>query len=157
MKELRLNYNEVSERMKNMNIPTLQAAIETEDIKALFLKEQLQALGQIKHRWSELSVRYCILWQAKSPSAYDFVRNAPLLTLPSRSTLKRYIGTCTKENTMGLISQRLSELRNSVRDEETFGSLIIDDMAIRPDLQYVKSGDVVIGTVDMDGLEKIGS
>ena len=56
---------------------------------------------------------------------------------------------------MGLISQRLSELRNSVRDEETLGSLIIDDMAIRPDVQYIKSGDAVIGTVDMDGLEKI--
>ena len=154
VKELRQNYNVAIDKIKELNIPALEAAMEKEDIRALFLREQLQALGQMKHRWSELSVRYCVLWQSKSSSAYDFVRNAPLLILPSRSTLKRYTGACTKENTMGLISQRLSELRNSVRDEETLGSLIIDDMAIRPDVQYIKSGDAVIGTVDMDGLEK---
>lgn len=140
-------------KIKSLNIRELEDAANEGDVKASFFIEQLHAFGQKSHRWSESTIRYCVLWRSKSQSAYDFGRNA-LLTLPSRSTLKRYIGTCTKDNIKGLISQRLAEQRSLLGEEETLGSLIIDDMSIKPDVEYVRCSDTIVGTVDMDGLEK---
>lgn len=98
----------------------LEYALQKNDIKATFLKEQLFAFGPIKQHWGELSIWYCVLWQSKSPTD-EFVYNVPLFTLPSKSTLKEYIGTCAKEHIGGTYLEI-----HLVGGEETFGSLIID-------------------------------
>lgn len=81
--------------------------MEEDDAKALFLQEQLSFLELQNGRWREETVRNCVLWHAKSPSGYNLLRESGLLTLPSRSTLKRYIGACTGEVVSSLIKQRL--------------------------------------------------
>lgn len=63
--------------------------------KAGFLIEQLTAFGEKKHRWKDETIRYAILLHSKSPSAYNFIRTKGILSLPSKSTLKRYVGFTT--------------------------------------------------------------
>lgn len=43
----------------------------------------------------------------KSPSGYRLIRESGVLVLPSRSTLKRYIGACTGQGVSSLIKKRL--------------------------------------------------
>lgn len=77
-----------------------------EDAKALFLQE-LSFLSKPKGRWREETIRNCVVWHSKSPSAYNVLRETGVLSLPSRSTLNRYIGECTGEMVSSFIRQRL--------------------------------------------------
>lgn len=81
--------------------------MQEEDAKALFLQEQLSFLSKPKGRWREETICNCVVWHSKSPSAYNVLRETGVLSLPSRSTLKRYIGACTGEMVSSLIKQRL--------------------------------------------------
>ncbi|KAH8032476.1 hypothetical protein HPB51_025929 [Rhipicephalus microplus] len=86
---------------------TLQEMLDENDKKAEFLKEQLQCLREKNHRWKEVTIRQAIMWQAKSPCGYEMLRRSGCLTLPSRMTLKRYIGYCTGAVVSSLMKQRL--------------------------------------------------
>lgn len=78
--------------IKNLNIDILNDKLSAEDKRALFIKDQLQALNKKKMTWSDSTVRYCVLIQQKSPSTYRLITKPGILSLPSPSTLKRYIG-----------------------------------------------------------------
>lgn len=84
-----------------------QEMLDENDKKAEFLKEQLQCLREKNHRWKEVTIRQAIMWQAKSPCGYEMLRRSGCLTLPSRMTLKRYIGYCTGAVVSSLMKQRL--------------------------------------------------
>lgn len=84
-----------------------QEKVEDNNEKALFLQEQLAFLSRKKGRWREETIRKCVLWHAKSPAGYRLLQETAVLSLPSRSTLKRYIGACTGEVVSSLIKQRL--------------------------------------------------
>lgn len=77
--------------------------------KALFLQHQLRNLKSKKPRWIDTTIRHCILWYAKSPSTYRLIRASGLLRLPSRSSLKRYLGACSGAVVTSLIKQRLKK------------------------------------------------
>lgn len=102
----------------------LQEKVEDEDAKALFLLEQLCFLESQKGRWREETGKNCVLWHAKSPSGYNLLRESGLLTLPSRSTLKRYIGACTGEVVSSLIKQRL-HMETKLHSEEVTSRLLL--------------------------------
>lgn len=126
--------------------------------KADFLKEQLKAFGKKKNRWGDNSIRYAILLHSKSPSAYNFIRDNDILSLPSRSTLKRYVGFTTGNSVTTLMKQRLfQEAARTKCNAERFGSIIIDEMSIKSRSTYNKFADEIVGDVSMNGLEnKIG-
>lgn len=78
-----------------------------------------------------------------------------ILSLPSRSTLKRYVASTTGQTVSSLIKQRLSqEAKNVKNDYERFGSLIVDEMAIKSRGMYNRYADECLGNVSMNGLEK---
>lgn len=106
-KNLKDRVRELEEKVAYYNTNKIESASEEENIKAMFLLEQLRVFSHIKPRWSDATIRYCILWQSKSPAGYKFVRNAHILTLPSKSTLKRYVGSTTGVMVSSLIEKRL--------------------------------------------------
>nr|XP_037286046.1 uncharacterized protein LOC119179074 [Rhipicephalus microplus] len=133
---------------------TLQEMLDENDKKAEFLKEQLQCLREKNHRWKEVTIRQAIMWQAKSPCGYEMLRRSGCLTLPSRMTLKRYIGYCTGAVVSSLMKQRLHTESTHLSEREKMGSLIVDEMSLKQALTYEKKGDKVHGLVEMGGLEK---
>ncbi|KAH8040645.1 hypothetical protein HPB51_011960 [Rhipicephalus microplus] len=128
--------------------------LDENDKKAEFLKEQLQCLREKNHRWKEVTIRQAIMWQAKSPCGYEMLRRSGCLTLPSRMTLKRYIGYCTGAVVSSLMKQRLHTESTHLSEREKMGSLIVDEMSLKQALTYEKKGDKVHGLVEMGGLEK---
>jgi hypothetical protein len=109
---------------------------------ATFLLDQILNYGKAKLRFSEITIRNCIVWRISSPKGYEFCR-AHLLKLPSRLTLHRYsrIG----KNVTSLIKCRLEAEAKSLQPIERVCSLVIDDMAIKEKLQYNRAQDRLHG------------
>ncbi|XP_064468483.1 uncharacterized protein LOC135379168 [Ornithodoros turicata] len=145
---------EATGKLEAYNIPVLERRADEGDPQAQFLKEQLEYLLKIKPHWSEETVRNCILWNARSPAAYRYVRDAKFLKLPSLSTLKRYVGPCTGDAVTSLIQQRLVQEAGRHGPEALRGSLILDEMSIEQCESYQRQGDVVHGLVDLGGRER---
>ncbi|XP_064482735.1 uncharacterized protein LOC135395471 [Ornithodoros turicata] len=100
------------------------------------------------------TIRKCVLWQARSPTAYRFIRECGWLSLPCHMTLKRYVGPCTDQAMSSLIQQRLTEEVKKHGPEALHCSLVMDAMSIEQSEQYQRQGDVVHGLVKLGGLEK---
>ncbi|XP_077484185.1 uncharacterized protein LOC144094136 [Amblyomma americanum] len=139
--------------MKKSNFTILQEKVQEDDAKALFLQEQLSFLSNPKGRWREETIRNCVVWHAKSPSAYNLLRETGVLSLPSRSTLKRHIGACTGEVVSSLIKQRLHMEAKLHSEQARLGSLVMDEMSLKQTTSYQKQSDVVHGFVDLGGAE----
>ncbi|KAM7295701.1 uncharacterized protein ISCGN_020974 [Ixodes scapularis] len=139
--------------MKKAKFTLLQEKVEDNDAKALFIQEQLTFLDLSKGRWREETIRNCVLWHAKSPSGYRLLRETGVLSLPSRSTLKRYIGACTGEVVTSLIKQRLHAEAKQHSGQALCGSLVMDEMSVKQVTTYQKQSDAVHGLVDLGGAE----
>ncbi|XP_042150483.1 uncharacterized protein LOC115308658, partial [Ixodes scapularis] len=139
--------------MKQGNFLLLLEKIDANDPKALFLQEQLTFLGAPKSHWREETLRNCVLWHAKSPCDYRLLRETGVLSLPSRFTLKRYIGACTGEVVSCLIKQRLHAEAKLHSGQALNGSLMMDEMSLKQATTYQKQSDTVHGLVDLGGAE----
>ncbi|KFM70650.1 THAP domain-containing protein 9, partial [Stegodyphus mimosarum] len=86
---------------------------------------------------------------------YEVHSESALLSEQAPSTLRAYIGySCKDLSLTSLIQQRLFQESKRLNPLQKFGSLILDEMSIKPSLEYVRSVDKFVGTVDMGGLEK---
>ncbi|XP_037268860.2 uncharacterized protein LOC119160746 isoform X2 [Rhipicephalus microplus] len=150
---LRQEAKKASLLMKRTNVEILQQKVEESNEKALFLQEQLAFLGKKKGLWREETVRKCVLLHAKSPAGYRLLREIGVLTLPSRCTLKRYIGACTGEVVSSLIKQRLHAEVKLHSKEARCGSLVMDEMSLKQSALYHKQSDALHGFVDLGGAE----
>ncbi|KAH8037852.1 hypothetical protein HPB51_018340 [Rhipicephalus microplus] len=150
---LRQEAKKASLLMKKTNVEILQQKVEESNEKALFLQEQLAFLGKKKGLWREETVRKCVLLHAKSPARYRLLREIGVLTLPSRCTLKRYIGACTGEVVSSLIKQRLHAEVKLHSKEARCGSLVMDEMSLKQSALYHKQSDALHGFVDLGGAE----
>ena len=77
-----------------------------------------------------------------------------ILSLPSKSTITRYVGNCDPTSMQSLIKVRLSEEFKKVSEKEAFGSLQIDEMKIKPLANYLAFSDKIVGYTSMNGIEK---
>ncbi|KAL1472745.1 hypothetical protein MTO96_039134 [Rhipicephalus appendiculatus] len=150
---LRQQVRKLDACMKKSNFAILQEKIENNDPKALFLQEQLILLSAKKKHWREETIRNCVLWHGKSPSGYRLLRETGVLVLPSRSTLKRYIGACTGQVVSSLIQQRLHVEAKLHNEQARCGSLVMDEMSIKQAITYQKHSDTIHGLVDLGGAE----
>ncbi|XP_037523600.2 DNA transposase THAP9 [Rhipicephalus sanguineus] len=151
---LRKRMKKMDACMKKSNFTILQEKIDNNDPKALFLQEQLVLLSAKKKHWREETIRNCVLWHGKSPSGYRLLRETGVLVLPSRSTLKRYIGACTGQVVSSLIKKRLHVEAKLHNEQARCGSLVMDEMSIKQAMTYQKHSDTVHGLVDLGGAEE---
>ncbi|KAH9366530.1 hypothetical protein HPB48_010316 [Haemaphysalis longicornis] len=132
---------------------------EEKHIAAVFLWDQIVNFKRKKPAWSEDVVRHCIILRHLSTKAYEHVRTEKLLKLPCRSTLQNYIGSSSFETGFNdLIQARLKvELEKLEVPQSRVCSLIVDEMRIKPKLQYNKQRDCFVGHVDMGVANEAGA
>lgn len=100
-------------------------------------------------------IKHSIILQARSPGTYEYIRRTRLMILPSRTTLRSYIGKSTGEvGITNAIRQRMKMERENLTAIERHVSLQIDEMAIQPKLKFIKQWDKLAGEVNMGGIIK---
>ena len=120
--------------------------------QAIFFMDQMRnyykkARG---HRWSQTTIKHSIHFQAKSPGTYESIRKSELLLLPCRRTIQGYVGGREGETGFtSLVKERLALEIKRLSPQQKFISVMVDEVAIRPDLSYLKNSDQFIGQVDM--------
>lgn len=96
-------------------------------------------------RWSESTVKHCVIWQYASPKGYRHARNY-IFDIPSKSTLSRYVGYLSCDTGITpLIKSRLLLESNQLHQAEKLCSLIVDEMSIKQQLIYDKKLDSFFG------------
>jgi hypothetical protein len=172
IKMLKFKVKRLNEKVetKNRNLQALQKQVDAQtvneqllqnivedakknEMKAIFLLDQINNYNKQKPKWSEITVRACISWRISSPKGYNYCNNL-LLKLPSRRTLQRYLGT--EQEISDLIRTRLEAEANSLRPIERISSLIIDDMAIKSKMYYSRTEDTFYGLQTVDSSKPIG-
>ncbi|KAH6948564.1 hypothetical protein HPB50_025151 [Hyalomma asiaticum] len=121
------------------------------DLPAVFLLNQITNFRRKKPTWTEDVVRHCIILRHLLTKAYEHARKERLLKLPCRNILQNYIRSSSGETGANdLIQGRLkAELDKLEAPQSKICTLIVDEMRIKPKLQYNKQQDCFIGHVDM--------
>lgn len=86
----------------------------------------------------------------KSPSAYKFVRNSKKITLPSLTTIKRWIGSSNfRPGFNTALFKQLKLKSDSMTEQEKHCTLVFDELKIKNFLEYSKYLDLVEGYEDL--------
>ena len=100
-------------------------------------------------------IRYCLGLAAKSPAVYDEIRliektNSGFVILPSKRRLRDYKNYICPQQ--GFNPDTIAELNEKIKlfsDEETFVTLLFDEMKIQENLVWDKHSGDLIGFVDL--------
>lgn len=87
------------------------------------------------------------LFDILSARPYQHIRGETLLKLPSRNTLRNYIGIPSGETGFNKLIEirHKAEAENMKAPQSRVCSLIVDKMAIKGKLQYHKQQDCFVG------------
>jgi hypothetical protein len=146
-------------KLKNMNskltrLLRIETDAENKNTRASILLEQLNSYGKKWHNWSELMLRHCVIFRAKSSVSYEYARSG-ILHLPCPSTLRKYIGPMTMQAGMTTtIVQRLQEEFKQLSPLETYSSLIFDEMAIKAST-FVRQYGQIFGQVNFGNYRRL--
>ncbi|KAJ4425819.1 hypothetical protein ANN_27445 [Periplaneta americana] len=115
--------------------------------KTILLHDIIVNYNKKTPRWSEETVKQCVIWQYCSPKGYKYAREY-ILTLPSTRTLSRFVGDVSLETGVALlIKSRLTAEASSLKKAELLCSLVVDEMSIKQQLQYDNKLDSFFGNV----------
>lgn len=134
--------------LKKYQVPTHDAVCKLitdakSSSKAQFILDQINNYENKSPRYSEMTIRLCIVWRCKSPKGYEHARWSNMLTLPCRATLLTYTGSTTGDTSVtSLIKKRLLVEVQAMDDVARLCSLQIDEMAVKPSLVYAKQLDM---------------
>ena len=99
-------------------------------------------------RYDEKWLLSCILLRIKSPKAYSHLRDHQILSLPSRSTLQRYMDIVRAE--CGVSQECLNLLKEKVSTRaERHGILIIDEIKLRVGVKFDVRNLKFSGLIDL--------
>lgn len=116
--------------------------------KAILLLDVIINYNKKTPRWSEETVKQCVIWQYCSPKGYKYAREY-ILRLPSTRTLSRFVGDVSLETGVTpLIKSRLTAEASSLKKAELICSLVVDEMSIKQQLQYDNKLDSFFGERD---------
>ena len=137
------------------NVKSLVEDTESEDPFSCFFMDQLTNRFKQKsgYRWSQSTIKRCLIINARSPGTYDYIRRSKMIILPSVVTLRSYIGTSTGSiGVTEFVIKRL-QMEASVRSPmERFVTLGLDECAVKERLVKLKNNDVYVGDVNMGGI-----
>lgn len=142
--------NRKLEKYKNKYYEALSAILNINEndpsyLKASMLLDLITNFQKKYPRWSESTVKHCVIWQYASPKGYRHARNY-IFDIPSKSTLSRYVGYLSCDTGITpLIKSRLLLESNQLHQAEKLCSLIVDEMSIKQQLIYDKKLDSFFG------------
>lgn len=127
----------------------IKAAGENND-HALILTEQILNFGKKVKQWDSKTLTKCVGLRFCSPKAYAFIQRNKILKLPCKSTLSTFIGNVSYDTGITpLIKERLKNEINNLSPHERYGSIIVDEMAIKSQMLFDKKKDDFLGQEDV--------
>ncbi|KAF4529427.1 hypothetical protein B566_EDAN003523 [Ephemera danica] len=121
-------------------------AIENQNPHAIFLLDLVHNFNKIRPKWSESTIRHCIIWRGSGPAGYETARTCGLLRSPARTTLDKYL--CDLKNTSGVSPLARARLEAECEELEPISrivSLVIDETFLQPRLYFNKQTGQVEG------------
>ena len=133
--------NIISQKGKNMS-PFMQ----------LFWEQQKKAFSGSASgaRYHPMIIRYCLAIHAKSPAAYNELRNSGILVLPSQRTLRDYKNAVKPKR--GFNPEVIEELKQATQklfDVQRYVCMTFDEMKIQAGLVFDKNSGELIGYTDL--------
>lgn len=101
------------------------------------------------NKYTKAWILECILMKMKSAKLYEHLRSHNIISLPSKSTLKRYLRTY--KTAFGFSHKVLSQLKKRTRHISSFklrGGLLVDEVKLSEHLNVTSSGRIE-GFVDL--------
>lgn len=138
-------------KQKNMHI---DSAVFEEAIKALPAKQQVKACFAASKRKCTRGMKYesewaleCLIMCMKSPRLYEHIRKHRIMTLPSRTSLRRYLKNY--RSGFGLSEKVFTAVAEKTMDSfQCHGGLLIDEIKLSENLS-VDSNGTIEGFVDL--------
>ena len=121
----------LSENVVSQNIVSLK-----------FVSEQLKLISSEKRKYSPAIIRLAMMIKFYSSSGYGAIRDSKFMVLPSESTLHSYM---VPKRESGINQARLVELSNvakGIPETKREVSIIFDEMALQPNLNFDPSGQM---------------
>ncbi|KAJ1530235.1 hypothetical protein ONE63_005160 [Megalurothrips usitatus] len=130
-------------------------------IEKLFWEQQSLALSKREKskgmRWHPTMIRLALQLRMLSPAAYDFMRDAGFLCLPSQRRLFDYSQfTEAKEGVQQeILDLLMSEINAKCPEEyQKYFNLLLDEMSIRSDLVYNSGTGELVGFTNLTSVEE---
>ncbi|KAF4517368.1 hypothetical protein B566_EDAN013641 [Ephemera danica] len=141
-------------------LETVKEECEEGDVHSIFLMDQIKNFQKERPRWSETTVRNCIVWRARSSAGYETARKLGIIKSPCKTTLDKYMGNLSSGTGMSPLAKTRLEAELSVLPEEgKFVSLVADCTFMRSQLILEKKSGVIKGFASLapfDEEEEIG-
>ena len=118
----------------------------------MFWKEQKKACEDNKNvsKYYPMIIRFCLSLAAKSPSAYEELRDSKILQLPSKRTLRDYRNAI--KPTAGFNKDVINELTiaaSKLSGHQRYLTVAFDEMKIKESLVFNKNSNELVGHVDI--------
>ena len=108
-----------------------------------------------QNRWHPLVIKWCIALQYKSSAAYEFIRNSGVISMPSKSTLRRYSHFTDPEPGYNepVIRRLLEDMKmNELSADNDFKrnvTIVFDEIKVKSGLVYKAKTGKLIGYTDL--------
>ena len=118
----------------------------------MFWKEQKKAFEDNKNvsKYHPMIIRFCLSLAAKSPSAYEELRDSKILQLPSKRTPRDYRNAI--KPTAGFNKDVINELAiaaSNLSGHHRYLTVAFDEMKIKESLVFNKNSNELVGYVDI--------
>ena len=111
---------ELKDLMATCEKDVIQAYPDSSCLQRLFWSQQLKSIQNTKTgmRWHPMIIRWCLAIRHKSQVAYDTIREAGFITLPSNRTLFDYSHYIKSD--LGLNADSLKLLKNEAEKQDMY-------------------------------------
>lgn len=141
----------VDDSFSNDIINIMENGQEVSPFMKMFWEQQKAAFSTKKvKQYHPMIIRFCLSLIAKSPAAYDELRDTNILVLPSKRTLMDYKNAIRpKVGFINEIIEELNKLAQPLTGHQRYVTLAFDEMKIKENLVFDQHHDELIGFVDL--------
>ena len=148
---------ELKDLMATCEKDVIQAYPDSSCLQRLFSSQQLKSIQNTKTgmRWHPMIIRWCLAIRHKSQVAYDTIREAGFITLPSNRTLFDYSHHIKSD--LGLNADSLKLLKNEAEKQGMYHEewrkyigILFDEVKVKEDLVYDRVSGELIGYCNLD-------
>lgn len=156
------------DKVQDLEMRDLMASCEQDVMKAfpdansyqrLFWSQQLKSIETSKFgmRWHPMIIRWCLSIRQKSQKAYDAIRDAGFITLPSNRTLFDYSHYIRSDlgfnaDVLKMLKEEAEKLDMYKEEWRKYVGVLFDEIRIKEDLVYNKVSGELIGYCNLDSV-----
>ena len=107
-----------------------------------FICEQLELVSTGRRKYSPAMIRLAMMIKFYSSSGYSALRDCKFIILPSDTTLRSYTVPRREKGINQLRLEELTRLASSLHQDKRHVSIIFDEMALQPNVNFDQSGNM---------------